>query len=190
MDYPREQFIRLRRSVHERMRAEELLRLRTNPTPTEDELYMAAFREWLEPQVRDAIPIMYKKGYATVSSGFHGIEPELQLVDGWFTVDERTESALQRMGVEVLRGSDIGVPKNKRITMLRLAAERPSIGEMKQHWDAVAAALPYKTLPPGVRPICDRAEEFRQQYAPTFPSVEEAQQKYYAFRPAIWINRS
>jgi hypothetical protein len=179
MDYPREQFIRLRQSVHERMRAEELLRLRNNPAPTEEELYMAAFREWLEPQVRDAIPIMYKKGYATVSSGFHGTKPELQLVDGWFTVDPRTKSALQRMRVEVLRGSDIGVPKNKRITMLRFRAEHPSIDEMKRRWDAVAAALPYKNLPPGVRSICDRAEEFRQQYAPTFTSLEEAQQRYY-----------
>src|ERR1700747_2108351 len=181
MGYPREQFFRLRRSVHKRMRAEELLRLRNNPTPTEDELYMAAFREWLEPQVRDAIPVMYKKGSATMSSGFHGTKPELQLIDGWFTVDERTKSALHRMGVEVLRGSDIGVPKNKRITMLRFTAERPSIEEMKQRWDAVAAALPYKNMPPGVRPICDRAEEFRQQYAPTFPSLEKARQKYYTY---------
>jgi hypothetical protein len=54
------------------MKIEEDARLKDNPTPTEEELYMGAFKEWLEPQVRDAIPEMYRKGYGTVSSGFHG----------------------------------------------------------------------------------------------------------------------
>jgi hypothetical protein len=177
----RAQFSRLRQSVHEQMKMETASRLHDNPTPTEEELYMAAFREWLEPQVRDAIPLMYKKGYATQSSGFHGTKTELQLIDGYFDVDEETKQKLADMGVEVLRGIDLGVPKNRWITGLRFRAEHPSIDEMTRRWDAVAAALPYKKLPLGVRPISDRAEEFREQYAPTFPSLEEARQKYNAY---------
>jgi hypothetical protein len=63
----RQQFATLRQRVHQSMQAEEKLRLKENPRPTEEELHMAAFKEWLEPQVRAAIAEMYKKGYAPLS---------------------------------------------------------------------------------------------------------------------------
>ena len=160
------------------MKREEAARLRDNPLPSEEELYMGAFQEWLEPQVRDAVLTMYRKGYATQSSGFHATKPHLQQIDGYFTIDENTNSLLAEMGVEVLRGADIGLPRNKLITIFRFRADEPSLRNLKARWDAVAAALPDKTLPPGVRPICDRAEEFREQYAPTHPSLEEARDRY------------
>jgi hypothetical protein len=163
------------------MNAEEEIRLKENPRPTEEELYMAAFKEWLEPQVRAAASEMYKKGYATTSSGFHGQRHDLQIIDGYFTIDDATKEALQQMDVEVLRGADIGVPRNKLITMLRFRAENPSLNDIKTKWDAIAAALPHKSLPPGIRPICDRAEEFREQYSPEHPSLDEAREKYYDF---------
>jgi hypothetical protein len=163
------------------MKAEEKIRLKENPKPTEEELYMAAFKEWLEPQVRVAASEMYKKGYATTSSGFHGQDHDLQIIDGYFTIDDATKAVLQHMGVEVLRGADIGVPRNKLITMLRFRAEDPSLSDIKNKWDAVAAALPRKSLPPGIRPVCDRAEEFREQYAPEHPSLDETREKYYDF---------
>jgi hypothetical protein len=177
----RQQFSALRESVHQSMRAEEELRQKENAAPTEDELYMGAFEEWLEPQVRDAIREMYDKGYATQSSGFHGEEPELQIVDGYFTIDEQTREQLNRMGVDVLRGADIGVPKNKLVTMLRFRARNPSLSAIKAQWDAIAATLPRKSLPFGVRPVCDRAEEFRAQYAPAYPSLDEQRERYYEY---------
>jgi hypothetical protein len=163
------------------MKAEEEIRLRENPEPTEEELYMAAFKEWLEPQVRAAAGVMYKKGYATTSSGFHGQKHDLQIIDGYFTIDDATKELLRQMGVEVLRGVDIGVPRNKLITMLRFRAENSSLNDIKTKWDAIAAALPEKSLPLGIRPICDRAEEFREQYAPEHPNLDEAREKYYDF---------
>jgi hypothetical protein len=87
----RQKFKQLRRQVHESMRAEEDVRLRENPKPTEEELYMGAFVEWLEPQVRAAVVEMNRKGYATQSSGFHGTECEIQAIDGIFTIDEETK---------------------------------------------------------------------------------------------------
>ena len=69
------------------MKTEEDARLKENPTPTEEELYMAAFKEWLEPQVREAIAEMYNKGYATGSSGFHGVQTDFQMADGNFFID-------------------------------------------------------------------------------------------------------
>ncbi|MCP1747540.1 hypothetical protein [Bradyrhizobium japonicum] len=90
----RSQFGVLRRQIHQFMETEEETRLKENPKPTEEEIYMAAFKEWLEPQVRDAIALMYRKGYASQSSGFHGTKFEVQQIDGLFTVDESTRAAL------------------------------------------------------------------------------------------------
>ncbi|MHC2268947.1 hypothetical protein [Bradyrhizobium diazoefficiens] len=141
----RSQFGVLRQQIHQSMKTEEEARFRENPKPSEEEIYMAAFKEWLEPQVRDAIGQMYRKGYATQSSGFHGTKFELQQIDGLFTVDESTRTELNRMSVEVLRGVDIGAPDNKLVTILRFRAKDPSIVKMKEQWDAIAAALPKKT---------------------------------------------
>ena len=163
------------------MKVEEETRLRENPRPTEEELYMGAFKEWLEPQVRAAIYEMYRKGYATQSSGFHGEDHNVQTADGYFTIDEATKAALQGIGVEVLRGADIGVPKNKHITMIRFRAADPSLDAIKDQWNAIAAALPNKSFPAGIRPICDRAEEFREQYAPEHPSLDEARETYFEY---------
>lgn len=174
----RAQFGALRQQIHQSMKEEEETRFKEHSKPTEDEIYMAAFKEWLEPQVRDAILQMYRKGYASQSSGFHGTKFEVQQIDGLFTVDEETEAELNRMGVEVLRGADLGMPNNKLVTIIRFRARNLSIAELKEQWDAVAAALPTKTLPSGIRPICDRAEIFRAEYAPDHASLEETRDNY------------
>ena len=177
----RREFVRLRREVHRSMKEEERVRLKENPTPTEEELYMGAFKEWIEPQVRDAIIEMHTKGYATQSSGFHAGEPEMQTVDGYFTIDDMTKHVLKQMDVEVLRGADIGLPKAKLIRIIRFRAKNPSLGEIRDRWNAIAAALPKKTFPDGILPICDRAEEFREQYAPEHPSLDEARKTYFQY---------
>lgn len=176
-----ETFKQLREQVHASMKAEEAVRLRENPKPTEEELYMGAFVEWLEPQVRSAVVEMNRKGYATQSSGFHGTDCEIQAIDGLFTVDAETKDVLKQMGVDVWRGPEIGVPKNKLITMLRFQAKNPSVDKIKDQWDAVAAVLPKKEHPAGIRTICDRAEEFRLQYAPEHPSLEDARERYFKY---------
>ena len=178
----RQKFKQLRKQVHESMRAEEEMRFRENPKPTEEELYMGAFVEWLEPQVRAAVVEMNRKGYATQSSGFHGTECAIQAIDGLFTIDEQTKGLLNQMGVDVLRGADIGTPKNKLVTMLKFRAKDPSIDKIKDRWDAVAAVLPKKSFPEGIIPICDRAEIFREEYAPEHLSLEEARVKYFEYQ--------
>ena len=86
------------------------------------------------------------------------------------------------MGVDVWRGSDIGIPKNKLITMLRFRAKDPSVDKIKEQWDAVAAVLPKKEFPAGIRPICDRAEIFRKEYAPEHLSLEEARVRNFEYQ--------
>ena len=177
----RQQFTTLRQMVHESMTVEARTRLEENPKPTEEELYMGAFKEWLEPQVRDAISMMYKKGYATQSSGFHATKPEQQSVDGYFNVTKETKALLSAIGVDVLRGADVGIPQNKHITILRFFAADPSVAALKKQWDAVAEALPEQNLPGDLRPMCDRAEEFRAEFAPEHASLEQARMAYYQY---------
>jgi hypothetical protein len=175
----RRQFAQLREQTHRSMKDEEQARLKENPMPTEEELYMGAFKEWLEPQVRAAVLEMNRKGYATQSSGFHGTKCELQMVDGYFTIDEVTKRTLRRMRVEVLRGPDIGLPKNKLISIIRFRARNPSLDPIKDRWDAIAAALPEKSFPTGIRPISNGAEQFRREFAPEHPNLDKAHEGYF-----------
>ncbi|MCP1747541.1 hypothetical protein [Bradyrhizobium japonicum] len=91
------------------------------------------------------------------------------------------------MGVEVLRGADIGAPNNKLVTILRFRAKDPSIAKMKEQWDAIAAALPKKQLPSGIQPICDRVEIFREEYAPDHASLEATRDKYIQYLRTVTV---
>lgn len=93
-EVPMEEFRKLRDRVHLEMDHAFKERLIKNPNPTEDELHMAAFIEWLEPQVKDAIVTMFKKGYASKSSGFYGNNNEFQAIDGYFVIDNDTKKKI------------------------------------------------------------------------------------------------
>src|ERR1700759_442476 len=49
-------------------------RVMTNPIPDEEEFSAGAYREQIEPQCREAIFAMRRKGYRTGSSGFAYID--------------------------------------------------------------------------------------------------------------------
>jgi hypothetical protein len=65
--------------------------------------------------------------------------------------------------------------------MLRFRAVRPNFDEIERQWDAVAAALPQSSLPPSLRPISDRAEIFRAEYAPDYASLEDARLQQFEY---------
>jgi len=166
----------LRGAVHTRMEEEINKRLREDSKPSEEELRMAAFKENLEPQMRDAVLEMNRKGYGTTSSGFYGSRNDFQAIDGYFTVDEETKQKLEAIGVQVLRGPELGIPLNKLITQLRFYPDVADLEKMKEKWDAAVALLPQKEGPTA---ICDRAEEFRQEYDPRHPSLEAEREAYF-----------
>ena len=159
------------------MEKELQARLEKNPKPSEEELRAAAFREWLEPQVRDAIAEMYRKGYATQSSGFYGDHNEIQAIDGYFSVDDDTKKKIEALGAEVLDGVALGLPMNELIRQIRFSPKSADIKEMKEKWDAIAAVLPQQK---GPKAVCDRAEEFRAQYAPGHANFEKERAEYFA----------
>src|SRR5688572_1790728 len=67
---------RLRRKTRETMKLELEERLRRDPEPTTEELSQGAFEQMIEPQVRDALRVMRRKGYSTTSSGFNSLDAQ------------------------------------------------------------------------------------------------------------------
>lgn len=173
------QLSELRTRVHAEMEIETGKRMETNPVPTEDEIYMAAFAEWIEPQVRGAVAEMYRKGYGTQSSGFYGRDNSFQALDGYFFIDDETKKKIRALGAEVLNGPELGLPLNDIIMQIRFYPEKADLEAMREKWDAIVMLLPARTE--GPRATCSRAEEFREQYAPSYPSLEPVIKEYFTF---------
>lgn len=167
-------FQKLREQTHKKMEAEIEKRIRENPNPTEEEIMAGAFREMIEPQVRDALFEFYRKGYSTESSGFGGEYGEIQTIDGYFEIDEETKRKMEVLGVRVLKGKDIGLPgQSEHYTYIQFNPENPDLNEIKKKWDAIAALLP-KREEPAQPSISGGSEDFRKQYAPDRTDIEKA----------------
>lgn len=116
-------------------------RAEKNPQPTDHELHIGAYQEQVEPQMRAALETLYKKGYATESSGFGGIDhPEIQQIDGYFEIDAATEEKLKVLGVWVARAhNDYG---DSILTRIEFRAEEPDIEKISTKWMAITDVLP------------------------------------------------
>ncbi|HEY4034106.1 MAG TPA: hypothetical protein VGL94_09110 [Ktedonobacteraceae bacterium] len=78
-------------------------RMRMNPIPTFEEYKMGTFIERIEPQVRDAVLELNRKGYSTETSGFDGGgDTSYQSIGGWFTLDKDTIRRLENADVRVI----------------------------------------------------------------------------------------
>lgn len=152
----------LRKKTHKLQEEELAERMRTNPTPTEEELAIGAFTEQIEPQARNAIFAFYRKGYTTHSSGFYGMHGEFQQIDGWFVIDEETKVKLQDEGYEVKmrvfselesRLARGGFPGSTKIRFFpskpNLDSENimPILTELEERWNRMAEILPDKGKP-------------------------------------------
>lgn len=112
-------------------------RIAENPEPTEEELDMGAYVEEIEPQARDAIIELRRKGYQTQSSGFYGHEDELQNVDGPMHLDNETAESLIKQGYEV-------AVDQEGYTMIVFQPNSYDVDELKAQWYALASSLPDK----------------------------------------------
>lgn len=96
---PSSPFQKLRDSVLKEIDKAVEERKRTNPQATDLEYHLGIYIEELEPQVRDAVLELTRKGYCTTESGFGGKYGELQYISGWFNVDNDTRGKLKAMSV-------------------------------------------------------------------------------------------
>src|SRR5207253_11024766 len=105
---------------------------------TEFELKLDAFKEEIEPQVWNAVKVMNKKGYETISSGFAGEYGERQQIDGSFSVDSATQEKLALMGVVVMPYPDPYMFGQ----MVLFSPENPNLPEITAKWNRIAHILP------------------------------------------------
>jgi hypothetical protein len=166
-------FQRLREQTHKEIDAEIEKRISENPNPTEEEIMAGAFREMIEPQVRDALFEFYRKGYSTESSGFGGKYGEIQAIDGYFEIDEQIKRGIEALDAKVLKGKDIGLPgQSESYTYIQFYPQEPDLNKIKEKWDAIAALLPQREKP--AQPsISGGSEDFRKQYASNRTDIEK-----------------
>src|SRR5712691_7036962 len=132
-------FQALRSEVHRQMETKIQARLDTgNDRPTDFELELDAFEEEIEPHVWNAVKVMNRKVYETVSSGFAGVYGERQQIDGSFSVDDVTQERLALMGVSVIPYPDPYMYGQ----MIIFSPEKPSLPEITAKWNSIALILP------------------------------------------------
>jgi hypothetical protein len=106
-------------------------RVANNPVPTDEEWNMGAYKEEIEPQVRDAAMLMRRKGYNTGSSGFWGHDHVDQVMDIRTPIDDNSKIRLAALNVEVTD------------TDVRFTPDNPSdLESVKKTWDLIADILP------------------------------------------------
>jgi hypothetical protein len=175
-----ERLATLRRGVNQRIEEETQERIRTNPVPTETEIELGAFVEMLEPQVRDALIHMHKKGYNTESSGFGGEQSDLQVIEGVFALDDKTKAQLTSQGVQVKATKLFSHP----YTDIIFRPKEPDLAKIKEQWDAIAAILPDRGQP-ALPSTSDGAVAFRKRFAPHSPYLEEWQDQVFRNPPHL-----
>ena len=131
-------YARLRKSTIEQIENEQNERKKNNPMATEEELSLGAYIENIEPQVREAVLCIRKKGYNTFESGFtgEGDEQMISIMNGsfeGFSISEEQRKKLKSKGVEIeIEDKSITLSLEKEMT----------VPEIKKIWDEIAEALP------------------------------------------------
>lgn len=111
-------------------------RVENDPLPTPDEIRMGAYVEEIEPQVRDAVMLMRKKGYNTMSSGFEGRQHEVQSIAFDGPVSNSEAERLREHGFVV----ETTLTGENTITF---SPDNPlDLKAMKDTWDWLAGTLP------------------------------------------------
>ena len=146
-----EKLATLRSDVYVDMYRDLKHRVETDSTPTTEELAMGAYIEALEPQVREAVLGMRRKGYETHSSGFFG--ESRQVIDGPFLVSEETVEKLRSNGFEVETRGKFGAS-------IGFLPETADLEAMTEKWNEAVQLLPDLGRPSAPSGTAG-AEEFR-----------------------------
>ncbi|MFH1426310.1 MAG: hypothetical protein ABIG66_02650 [Candidatus Kerfeldbacteria bacterium] len=167
------EFAQLREKTLAEVEMETEARIASNPTPTEEEIRVGAFREMIEPQIRDALFEIARKGYSTESSGFWGGHGEIQCLDGLMELDEETAHAIRQLGMEVEIGPIESEPgRSEQFAKISFRPPNPDMAYMKKMWDHLAEALPDRGHPASPS-TSGGSDDFRETYAPGRTDIEK-----------------
>lgn len=148
-------FTQLEYSIQTKMKNDLIRRKNRNPNPNKLESRLGIFIEELEPQVRQAVIEINKKGYSTDLSGFMN-NPCEQMIEGDFQLEEKDINKLSLLGVTVETNPS-------GYTRLKFSPKEADINKIKKHWNKVISRLPNKNI------IADssmtrKSREFRTRY--------------------------
>lgn len=133
------EFSSLREEVLREQKKEVEKRRSSNPTPDEDELSAGVYREAIEPQCREAIFTMRRKGYDTCSSGFSFGKKfgNRQVLEGNLEFDQPTVELLKEHGYIVYTTS-----LWSGYHSLNFRPQNPDLQEITAKWNKLADLLP------------------------------------------------
>lgn len=164
-----QKFMAFRNRVLDQSELELAERIRNNPKPTEQEINLGTFLEALEPQVREAILDLNRKGYQTYHSGFNGFNPSEQYVylNLGPEIPESVLKKLGEMGVKVHR-QFLDLDGGKNVWEVAFELLDPDLDAARTKWQEVSAQFPDTGQP--AAPVNDfEAIKFRYLYAPQIP---------------------
>ncbi|MBI3443079.1 hypothetical protein HY008_00205 [Candidatus Woesebacteria bacterium] len=146
----------LRDTVKQNMAADLTYRLKTKPFLSELESRLGVFLEMLEPQVRDAVVLLNRKGYSTDTSGFMA-QADGQMIEGDFTIDEQTLNKLKAMGVTVETNPS-------GYTRLEFRSDVADIDHVRNQWKRIVELFPdrKKQAQPS---MTKKSRDIRSKYA-------------------------
>lgn len=112
-------------------------RVAKNPHPNSIEYKLGVFIEMLEPQVRQAVLTLHKKGYSTDASGFMMGNSCEQMIEGDFKLEEKSIKTLTAIGTTVETNPS-------GYTRLQFKPSEANIEKIKKQWDKIVSLLPGK----------------------------------------------
>lgn len=125
-------FFKLREKTHEQMQQELKKRIKENPVATEEELGMGGYQESIEPQVREAVLNLRRKGYTTYESGFHGFNSQKISFEKNHLVPEELIDKLKIEGVNIeIKPNSISFSCDQYL----------ELDEIKKIWDQIEQNL-------------------------------------------------
>jgi hypothetical protein len=148
-------FERLKFATQKKVEMEMKRRKVKNPHPDKIEATLGLFIEEIEPQVRQVIIILNKKGYSIDVFGFMDNSCD-QMIEGDFQLEEETITLLQK--------EEVMVETNPSgYTRIQFSPPEANISKIKNKWNKIASILPKKDQP-ATPSMTRRAREFRVTY--------------------------
>lgn len=150
------QFERLQHRIQSEVHTAVKKRIEKNPTPTEIENSLGVFMEALEPQVRQAVLTLHKKGYSVDVSGFTN-NPCEQAIEGDFQLNENTVQTLFAEGV-IVETTGSGYTK------LQFTPDEADMNTIQNRWKTIVGVIP-DTHNIATDSMTRRARDFRSVYS-------------------------
>lgn len=130
-------YAELRKEVHEDMEENLSKRKEENPEASEEELELGAYKEAIEPQMRDPVFTLRDKGYNTLSSGFGGPGVQQLVFEKNDYLEKFDQKKLKREMAE--KGVELELGPGQ---INFLCQEKMPVEDLKEVWDTIAERLP------------------------------------------------